>query len=93
MAETKLEGELMREAVDALFKAVNSSGGMNTKSLDSLYDILTLIVQNPYIDDYRLIDLGQYKSKFAKFPEAIKLLNEIGFIQGSSPQHFAYPYD
>lgn len=48
----------MREAVDALFKAVNSSGGMNTKSLDSLYDILTLIVQNPYIDDYRLIDLG-----------------------------------
>ena len=83
----------MREAVDALFKAVNSSGGMNTTSLDSLYDILTLIVQNPYIDDYRLIDLGQYKSKFAKFPEAIKLLNEIGFIQGSSPQHFAYPYD
>ena len=58
VAETKLEGELMREVVDALFKAVNSSGGMNTKSLDSLYDILTLIVKNPYIDDYRLIDLG-----------------------------------
>ena len=29
----------MREAVDALFKAVNQSGSMNSKSLDSLYDI------------------------------------------------------
>lgn len=79
MGEQKLEGELLREAVDALFKAVNNSGGM-TKSLDSLYDILQLIIQNPYIDDYRLIDLGQYKSKFARYPEAVKLLNEIGFI-------------
>jgi len=58
IGETKLEGELMRESVDALFKAVNASGGMNSKSLDSLYDILSNIVVNPYIDDYRLIDLG-----------------------------------
>ena len=75
----------MREAVDALFKAVNASGGMNSKSLDSLYDILQLIIQNPYLDDHRLLDLGQFKSKFARYPEAVKLLNEIGFIQGSSP--------
>ena len=67
----------MREAVDALFKAVNQGGGMNSKSLDSLYDILSSIITNPYIDDYRLIDLGQFKSKFARYPEAVKLLNEI----------------
>ncbi len=78
--EVKLESELLREAVDALFKAVNASGGMNSKSLDSLYDILCQIIVNPYIDDYRLLDLGQFKSKFARYPEATKLLNEIGFI-------------
>jgi hypothetical protein len=85
LGETKLEGELMREAVDSLNKAMSVGGSMNSKALDSLYDILTLIIINPYIDDYRLLDLGQYKSKFAKYPEAIKLLNDIGFIQGQSP--------
>jgi hypothetical protein len=93
--ERKLEGELIREAVDDLNKVLNNNsiGGVNTKSLDSLYEIFTQIIQSPYIDEHRLIDLAQYRSKFARFPEAIKLLNDIGFKQGSTSQHLIYPYD
>jgi hypothetical protein len=59
--ELKLESELIRETVDDLTKAVNSSGnpgGSTTKSLDSLYDIFSQIIVSPYIDQHRLIDLA-----------------------------------
>jgi hypothetical protein len=79
--ERKLEGELIREAVDDLNKVLNNNsiGGVSTKSLDSLYEIFTSIIQSPYADEFRLIDLAKFRSKFARFPEAIKLLMDIGF--------------
>jgi hypothetical protein len=84
--ERKLEGELIREAVDDLNKVLNNNsiGGVSTKSLDSLYEIFTSIIQSPYVDEFRLIDLSKFRSKFARFPEATKLLMDIGFKQGSS---------
>jgi hypothetical protein len=84
--ERKLEGELIREAVDDLNKVLNNNsiGGVSTKSLDSLYEIFTSIIQSPYADEFRLIDLAKFRSKFARFPEATKLLMDIGFKQGSS---------
>ncbi len=93
--ERKLEGELIREAVDDLNKVLsnNSIGGASTKSLDSLYEIFTSIIGSPYLDENRLIDLAKFRSKFARFPEATKLLMDIGFKQGSSSQHLVYPYD
>jgi hypothetical protein len=44
--ERKLEGELIREAVDDLNKVLNNNsiGGVSTKSLDSLYEIFTSII-------------------------------------------------
>lgn len=41
LGETKLEGELIREAIDSLNKAMSVGGSMNSKALDSLYEILT----------------------------------------------------
>ena len=81
--EQKLESELIRESVDDLAKAVTASGGaiggQANKALDTLYDIFQQIIVNPYVDQYRIIDLAQYRSKFGKFPEATKLLQDIGF--------------
>jgi hypothetical protein len=37
---------------------MGNPGGVNSKSLDSLYDIFIQIIVNPYIDAYRLIDLA-----------------------------------
>ena len=48
-----MESELIRETVDDLYKAMNSNGnpgGVNTKSLDSLYEIFLAIIINPYMD-------------------------------------------
>lgn len=73
----------MREAVDDLFKGINANlngaGNLNNKSLDSLFNILNSILVYPYVDFYRIVDLTYFKSKFARFPQAIKLLKEIGF--------------
>lgn len=52
--EQKLESELIREAVDDLAKAVTAGGGAigggSNKALDSLYDIFSQIIVNPYVD-------------------------------------------
>ena len=60
--ETKLEGELIRETVDALYKAVtqngNLTGGTSTKSLDTLYELFNMIIKSPYVDQYRMLDLA-----------------------------------
>jgi hypothetical protein len=79
-----LESELIRESLDDLVKAVTASGnalagGGTNRALDSLYDIFMNIIVNPYVDQYRILDLGQYRSKFGKYPEATKLLLDIGF--------------
>jgi hypothetical protein len=52
---------------------------MGYKNLTSLLEIFTSILSNPYIDSYRIIDLTYFKSKFAKYSQALKLLKEIGF--------------
>jgi hypothetical protein len=95
--EIKLEGEVIRETVEALFKAVTAgsglAGGGSNKALDTLYDLFAQIIKTPYIDLYRMLDLAQYRSKFGKFPEAQKLLEDIGFRTGSSSQHLVFPYD
>ena len=88
---------MIRETVEALFKAVTAtssfSGGASNKALDTLYDLFSQVIKMPYIDLYRMIDLAQYRSKFGKFPEAQKLLEDIGFRSGSSSQHLVFPYD
>jgi hypothetical protein len=85
---------MVREAVDDLFKAVNTTGyGTNSKSLDSLFNILDSILTHPYVDSYRIIDLSYFKSKFSRFPQAIKLLKEIGFKQGSNSSTYVFPFD
>jgi hypothetical protein len=43
--EIKLEGELVRESIDDLYKAVTANGNMtaggsSTKALDTIYDLL-----------------------------------------------------
>lgn len=88
---------MIRETVEALFKAVTSGGGLagggSNKALDTLYDLFAQVIKTPYIDMYRMLDLAQYRSKFGKFPEAQKLLEDIGFRTGSSSQHLVFPYD
>eukprot|EP00347_Sterkiella_histriomuscorum_P009628 403340479 len=40
-----------------------------------------------------IVDLTYFKQKFAKFPQATKLLKEIGFVQGSNSTTYVFPYD
>ncbi len=51
------------------------------------------IVLHPYVDFYRIVDLTYFKSKFAKVPEAVKLLKVIGFRQGSNSNTYVFGYD
>ena len=92
-----MEGDSIREAVENLFNAINLTqsvaGGPQHKSLDSLFSIMNSIVMNPYVDFYRIVDLTYFKSKFAKVPEAVKLLKEIGFRQGSNTNTFVFGYE
>ena len=61
-------------------------------ALDTLFHIIENLINYPYADENRIIDLNYYKSKIFKFPPAIDLLKEIGFIEGSSSNSLVFPY-
>ena len=77
----------------AITAAGSTLGGQNVKSLDTLYDLFSQIITSPYVDSYRILEMNQYRSKFGRFPQAIQLLNDIGFKQGSSQASMVFPYD
>ncbi|CDW72837.1 UNKNOWN [Stylonychia lemnae] len=66
----------------------NNKSQYNTPKREKLNSFIQMSATQQ-IDD----DLSYFKSKFARYPQAVKLLKEIGFKQGSNTQSYVFGYD
>jgi hypothetical protein len=83
------------EAVEEVFKAAeNIENTPNSNAIDSLFTILDNILNYPYEDTHRILQIEQYtEDKILQMGWTFNLLELIGFEKGSSSTIFILPHD
>lgn len=83
------------EAVEDFFRAAEGlENASHSSALDSVFTILDNILNYPYEDDHRIIQLENYPDeKILHMGVTFKLLELIGFENGSSSTIFVLPHD
>ena len=83
------------EAVETVFKeAEELESTSHTDSIDCIFSILENILNYPYEDEHRILYLDNFPdSKVLQLISTHKLLELIGFENGSKPTIFVLPHD
>ena len=85
-------------AVEELFKAIDSTAsGLHARTFDPLFNVFDNIMNYPYEDTHRLINLKRLSQKrlgkIFRVPASHKLLKVLGFEPGAMKESFVLSYD
>jgi PUB domain len=83
------------ELVEVMFKEVEGQvTATQSNSLDSIFTLLENILNYPYEDQFRVLDLENYPdNKVLNMQSTHDLLELIGFENGSLPTTWVYPHN
>ena len=83
------------ESVESMFKEVEGQvTATHSISLDSIFTLLENILNYPYEDEFRILDVEQFPDNKVLTCAATHLLLElIGFENGSTPTTFVFPHN
>lgn len=88
------ERKLVEAVEDVIKEAEKVESGANSSAIESIYTIFENILNYPYEDEHRIINLMNYPDdKILQLDSTLKLFELIGFENGSSPLIFVLSHD
>ena len=88
------ERKIVSEVGDFFKDAESIEGSSQTSSIEAIFTLFDNILNYPYEDEHRILNLNDYPdNKVLHLESTMKLLEAVGFENGSSSSILLYPYD
>jgi hypothetical protein len=94
LAQSDDEKKILQDVEDLLEQAEANVSTANSSYLDSVFNMFENIMNYPYEDDHRILDLNTFPdNKILNSSEFKKLLKDVGFEEGSPPSILVFPHN
>ncbi|CDW85033.1 UNKNOWN [Stylonychia lemnae] len=94
LGQLNMEEKSLVLASYELFNSIDIQAGISqTRALYSIFNIIDNILNYPYSDEQRILNIMNFSSSILKQQNTVKFLQTLGFEPSISPEILVLPYD